>query len=125
MFCRARHESRANYLNNSKQAAVSVFHRHSQQVPRYKTCSVRARYRHSRGGLGSGGGSDDDVMMATDSDAVIVLQRTSAPVFLSPERLKYLHAYASGMLMVCPISGKCITVADGCGGHTGSYDDDV
>ena len=125
MFCRARHESRANDLNNSKQAAVSVFHWHSQQVPRYKTCSVRARYRHSRGGMGSGGGSDDDVMMATDSDAVIVLRRTSAPVFLSPERLKYLHAYASGMLRVCPISGKCITGADGCGGHTGSYDDEV
>jgi hypothetical protein len=29
-------------------------------------------------------------MTATDSDDVIVLQRASAPVFLSPERLKYL-----------------------------------
>lgn len=83
-------ESRVNDLNNSKQAAVAVFDGHSQQVPRHETCSIKTghcfyhyhQHQHHK----------------------------VPPVFLSPDLLKYLHAYASGMLRVWPSSGKRMSV---------------
>jgi hypothetical protein len=136
---RTRHWSRANDLNNSKQAAVSVFHWHSQQVPRHKSCSVRAR--HNRGGGGGGDGGDGGGGDGGSGD-VLALQRASAPVFLSPERLKYLAkcynntareeydvlarirvGYVQGVSNFWKVHycGR----ADDCCGHIFSCDDDV